>query len=76
MTFEGVTFNHLYWVGKTLQSFIKHEGHHGLTMQQLEEAFFIMNPGARVKLPANDNKSDVLKGKVGERRQPDKTGIK
>ena len=74
MTFNGVTFNHLYWVGKSLQEFIKHESHHGLTMQQLEEAFYLINPGAQVKLPANDNKTDVPKGKGDERGKPDKTG--
>ena len=65
MTFNGVTFNHLYWVGKSLQEFIKHESHHGLTMQQLEEAFYLINPGAQVKVP---------KGKGDERGKPDKTG--
>ena len=69
MTYNDVTFNHLYWTGKTLREFIAHEGHHGLTINQLEEAFFIINPGARVKLPDNGNDKPVTsKGKS------DKTG--
>ncbi len=44
MNYNGISFNHLFWVGKTLQEFVKHESHHGLTINQLEEAFYIINP--------------------------------
>lgn len=73
MTFHGVTFNHLYWTGKTLQDFIKHEGHHGLTINQLEEVFFIINPRAKAKLPDNGNdKPNVSEGKKTGHKTADK----
>jgi hypothetical protein len=73
MTFNGVTFNHLYWVGKTLQAFVKHEGHHGLTINQLEEAFYIMNPGAKATIHGND-KPVIEKGKGGKAGSDNKPG--
>lgn len=62
MTYNGVTFNHLFWVGKSLRDFVKHESHHGLTIEQLEEVFFIINPGAKANVNGND-KSGSSKGK-------------
>jgi hypothetical protein len=73
MTFNGVTFNHLYWVGKTLQEFLKHEGHHGLPINQLEEAFYIINPGAKAKVHGNDNQV-IGKGKDSKAGSSNKTG--
>lgn len=44
MKFEHVNFNEVFWKGKSKEEFVAHEGHHGLTQQQLEEAFLLMNP--------------------------------
>lgn len=42
MTFENVTFNAEYWRDKKEHDFIKHESHHGLSVEQLKEAFSII----------------------------------
>ncbi len=44
MTFENVTFNLEFWKGKSEAEFLKHESHHGLSKEQLIEAFKIINP--------------------------------
>jgi len=42
MTFERVTFNAAYWKDKKEHEFIKHESHHGLSVEQLKEAFAVI----------------------------------
>lgn len=44
MTFEGITFNEDFWKTKTEAQFIAHEGHHGLSIEQLQEAFSLIVP--------------------------------
>lgn len=38
VTFEGITFNAEWAATKTVQEFVAHEKHHGLTDAQLKEA--------------------------------------
>ena len=42
MTFENVTFNSEYLKDKKEHDFIKHERHHGLSVEQLKEAFAVI----------------------------------
>lgn len=70
MNFNGVNFNADFWVGKSLAAFKKHEAHHGLIEDQLEEAFFIINPGAKAKVNAND-KPGSAKSKKDEHTDGD-----
>ena len=44
MVYKGIGFNEGHWKTKTEAEFIEHEGHHGLSVKQLKEAFSIMNP--------------------------------
>ncbi len=44
MNFNGVNFNEKFWADKTEAEFVKHEAHHGLTAEQLKEAFALMQP--------------------------------
>lgn len=55
VVYNGVSFYRSFWVGKSLREFLDHEKHHGLSDKQLEEAYFIINPGAKAKLQANGN---------------------
>lgn len=42
MVYNGINFTEAYWKNKTLHDFLKHEKHHGLTEEQLKEAFELM----------------------------------
>lgn len=44
MVFENIAFNESYWKTKSEAEFIAGESHHGLTKEQLKEAYAIMNP--------------------------------
>lgn len=44
MKFQHVDFNENHWKGKSKQEFLASESHHGLSEQQLEEAYFLINP--------------------------------
>lgn len=39
MTYEGVNFNSAWVSGLTFEEFKKHEAHHGLSNDQLKEAY-------------------------------------
>lgn len=52
MVFEGIWFNAAYWKGKTEAEFIKHEGHHGLGLEKMKEAF------AAIQGPVKQTKKD------------------
>ena len=57
MTFENVTFNVNFWKGKSETEFLKHEAHHGLTKEQLKEAYQIINP---LKMKSGGSKKPPL----------------
>jgi hypothetical protein len=52
MVYEHVSFNEAFWKRKTEVEFLKHEAHHGLTEEQLKEAFALMN-----EKPAEEKKA-------------------
>lgn len=70
MNINGVNFNVDFWTGKTLAAFKKQEGHHGFSDDQLEEAFFLINPGAKATVNGND-KPGPAKGKKDEHSESD-----
>jgi membrane-bound lytic murein transglycosylase B len=49
MLFENVNFNESFWKTKTLEEFIEHESHHGLSEDQLREAFAQIKPESEPK---------------------------
>ena len=49
MTFNRISFNEKFWADKTESEFVKHEAHHGLTDEQLKEAFALMQPAKPVE---------------------------
>lgn len=50
MNYNGISFNENWAKTKTVEEFIAHESHHGLTDKQLKEAYYLMCP--KVKKPA------------------------
>lgn len=52
VTFEGVTFNADWAAGLSEKEFVKHEGHHGLSTEQLKAAHNLCKTA--VKAPAKE----------------------
>lgn len=44
MNYNGINFYSENLKDKTEKEFIEHEGHHGLTKEQLKEAYALMKP--------------------------------
>lgn len=42
MVFNEISFNQDYWKTKTETEFIEQEKHHGLSVEQMKEAFALM----------------------------------
>ena len=42
MVFNEISFNQDYWKTKTEAEFIEQEKHHGLSVEQMKEAFALM----------------------------------
>lgn len=80
MTFERVSFVSTSWKGKTLKDFLGHEKHHGLTEDQLKEAWKLIeaeNNPQRIPAPAVSEASteaESEKGTGSKKNQPVDTG--
>ena len=53
MKFQGISFTEAHWKTKTEAEFIAHESHHGLTVDQLKEAYSLMIPKPLKKVVDN-----------------------
>lgn len=54
MNYNGVSFNENWAKTKTVEEFIAHEGHHGLTDKQLKEAYYLMCPKVKKSAEAKE----------------------
>lgn len=64
MTFENVTFNAEYWRDKKEHDFVKHESHHGLSVEQLKEAFKIIKGNTPQQEPEKKKDDADFKGAI------------
>lgn len=49
MNYNGINFNEAFYNGKKFEVFVKNEKHHGLTDEQMKEAFELMQTKKEVK---------------------------
>jgi len=52
MIYNGIWFNAEWAKTKTEAEFVKHEGHHGLTVEQLKEVYAMLVPAKKEKVTA------------------------